>query len=309
MSTVFKSETTVHEYLKSIALPRQSRSELFFNRELSVLEFDARVLEEALDDSNPLLERLKFLSIFSSNLDEFFMIRVSSLKEEMEHQVDVSPDGLTPAQQLAKSRERVLALIAEQARCLREDVLPGLDKQGISVVSYDSLSRHEQERLQHYFTEKIFPVLTPLAVDPSHPFPYISPLSLNLGLLVDPPENIKLISSRKLTDRSFVRIKVPSTLARLVPVGASSSRFVLVEEIIEANIHSLFPGMKPGPCYRFRVTRDADIEIREEEAHDLLSVIEEELRRRRFGTPVRLEVSAEMPDEMIEYLSASLNLE
>ena len=309
MSTVFKSETTVHEYPKSIERPRQSRSELFFNRELSLLEFHARVLEEALDDSNPLLERLKFLSIFSSNLDEFFMIRVSGLKEEMEHNVDPSPDGLTPAQQLAKSRERVLTLIGEQARCLRENVLPGLDSAGLSVVSYDALSRHEKERLEHYFMEKVFPVLTPLAVDPSHPFPYISPLSLNLGLMVDPPKNMRLISSRKLIDRRFVRIKVPSILPRLVPVGASNTRFVLLEEIIEANIRALFPGMEPGRCHRFRVTRDADIEIREEEAQDLLSVIQEELRRRRFGTPVRLEVSADMPDEMIDYLIASLGLE
>ena len=308
MSTVFKREETVQEFTKPVEVPPQSRSELFFNRELSLLEFHGRVLEEALDESNPLLERLKFLSIFSSNLDEFFMIRVSGLKEELEHQVAVSPDGLTPAQQLAKCRERVLSLIADQARCVREEVLPSLDKTGISVVSYDSLSRHEKERLEHYFTEKVLPVLTPLAVDPSHPFPYISPLSLNLGLMVDAPENIKSISSRKLIERRFVRIKVPSVLSRLVPVGGSSSRFVLVEEIIEANIHALFPGMIPGRCHRFRVTRDADIEIREEEAHDLLSVIQEELRRRRFGAPVRLEVSADMPEEMIDYLTASLDL-
>lgn len=308
MSTVVKRETTVHEASRPFAVPAPSGSELFFNRELSLLEFHGRVLEEALDERIPLLERLKFLSIFSSNLDEFFMIRVSGLKEELEHEI-ISRDGLTPAQQLAKSREHVLSLIAEQARCLREEVLPGLDQAGISIVSYNSLSRHEQERLEYYFVEKVFPVLTPLAVDPSHPFPYISPLSLNLGLMVDPPENMKLISSRKLTDRRFVRIKVPSVLPRLVPVGASSSRFVLIEDIIEANIQSLFPEMKPGPCYRFRVTRDADIEIREEEAQDLLSVIQEELRRRRFGTPVRLEVSADMPDEMIEYLTDSLGLE
>src|SRR6185369_10291429 len=212
-----------------IERPRQSRSELFFNRELSLLEFHGRVLGEALDESNPLLERLKFLSIFSSNLDEFFMIRVSGLKEEMEHQVEVSPDGLTPAQQLAQSRDRVLALIGEQARCLRESVLPALAATGISVVSYDSLSHHEKERLEHYFMEKVFPVLTPLAVDPSHPFPYISPLSFNLGLVVEPPKNMKSISSRKLIDRRFVRIKVPSILPRLVPVDASNSRFVLVE--------------------------------------------------------------------------------
>jgi polyphosphate kinase len=309
MSTVFKREATVQQLTRPIEVIPRTKSELFFNRELSVLEFHGRVLAEAFEDSNPVLERLKFLSIFSSNLDEFFMIRVSGLKEEMEHQVEVSPDGLTPAQQLAKARERVLSLIAEQARCLRENVLPSLAEAGISVVSYDSLSRHEKEGLEYYFVEKVFPVLTPLAVDPSHPFPYISPLSLNLGLIVDPPQNMKSISSRKLIDRRFVRIKVPSILPRLVPVDASDTRFVLIEEIIEANIRALFPGMEPGPCYRFRVTRDADIEIREEEAQDLLSVLQQELRRRRFGTPVRLEVSADMSDEMIEYLASSLGLE
>jgi len=309
MSTVVKREATVHEFTKPIGLVPRSRSELFFNRELSLLEFHARVLEEALDKRNPLLERLKFLSIFSSNLDEFFMIRVSGLKEELEHHVELSADGLTPAQQLATSRERVLEVIDEQARCLREDVLPGLHKAGISVVAYTSLTRHEQDRLQQYFMEKVFPVLTPLAVDPSHPFPYISPLSVNIGLMVNPSKNMKLISARKLIEPRFVRIKVPDVLPRLIPVGGSSSRFVLLEEIIEANIHALFPSMEPGPCYRFRVTRDADIEIREEEAEDLLSSIQEELRRRRFGTPVRLEVSADMSDEMIEYLTASLGLE
>jgi polyphosphate kinase len=309
MSTVVKRETAVHGLTRPIEVPSRPRSELFFNRELSLLEFHGRVLEEALDERIPLLERLKFLSIFSSNLDEFFMIRVSGLKEEMEHEVDVSPDGLTPAQQLAKSRERILNLVAEQERCLRDDILPGLDAAGVSVVRYDSLSRHEQERLKEYFTEKIFPVLTPLAVDPSHPFPYISPLSLNIGLMVDPPKNMKLISSRKLIDRRFVRIKVPSVLPRLVPVAASSSRFVLLEEIIEANIQALFPEMEPGKCHHFRVTRDADIEIREEEAEDLLNAIKKELRQRRFGMPVRLEVSADMTDDMIEYLTSSLGLE
>ena len=308
MSTVVKRET-VHEFTKPAEVAPRSRSELFFNRELSLLEFHARVLEEALDEQNPLLERLKFLSIFSSNLDEFFMIRVSGLKEEMEHNVDVSPDGLTPAQQLAKTRERILSLVDQQARCLRDDVLPSLAAAGIEVVSYDSLLQQEKKRFEEYFIEKVFPVLTPLAVDPSHPFPYISPLSVNIGLIVSPPKNMKLITSRKLIEPRFVRIKVPSSLPRLVPVSGSRTRFVLLEEIIEANIQALFPQMEPGPCFRFRVTRDADIDIREEEAQDLLSAIQEELRQRRFGTPVRLEVSADMPDEMIEYLTESLNLE
>ncbi len=310
MSTVVKRETTVHEFPRRAEISAvTSKSQLFFNRELSLLEFHARVLEEALDERNPLLERLKFLSIFSSNLDEFFMIRVSGLKEGLGDSHVVSPDGLTPAQQLAKTRERVLFLIKEQARCLNEEVLPQLREAGISPVSYDSLSRHEKETLNNYFMEKVFPVLTPLAVDPSHPFPYISPLSVNIGLMVHAPKDVQFIGRRKDVESRFVRIKVPSVVPRLVPAGSSLSRFVLLEEIIEANIQALFPGMIPGNCHRFRVTRDADIEIREEEAEDLLRLIQEELRRRRFGTPVRLEVSPDMPSDMIEYLTSSLDLQ
>jgi polyphosphate kinase len=311
MSTVVKRETRVHEFPRPAeigAVP--SRSQFFFNRELSLLEFHARVLEEALDERNPLLERLKFLSIFSSNLDEFFMIRVSGLKEELETEVsEVSADGLTPAEQLAKTRERILVLVKEQARCLREEILPQLKQTGLSVIPYDSLSRHEKETLKDYFTEKVFPILTPLAVDPSHPFPYISPLSVNIGLMVHAPSEVKFIGRGKEVESRFVRIKVPSVVPRLVPVGSSGSRFVLLDEIIEANIQALFPGMNPGRCHQFRVTRDADIEIREEEADDLLSLIQEELRRRRFGAPVRLEVSPQMPADMIEYLTSSLDLE
>ncbi len=310
MSTVVKRETRVHEFPRPAeigAVP--SKSQFFFNRELSLLEFHARVLEEALDDRNPLLERLKFLSIFSSNMDEFFMIRVSGLKEELEHSNIVSPDGMTPAEQLAKTRERILGLMKEQARCLREDILPQLKDTGLSVVPFESLSRHEKENLKDYFMEKVFPILTPLAVDPSHPFPYISPLSVNIGLMVQAPSDVKFMGAGKGVDSRFVRIKVPSLVPRLVPIGTSGTRFVLLEELIEANIQELFPGMQPGPCHRFRVTRDADIEIREEEAQDLLSVIEEELRRRRFGAPVRLEVSPDMPPEMIEYLTSSLDID
>jgi polyphosphate kinase len=310
MSTVVKRETRVHEFARPAeraAVP--APAQFFFNRELSLLEFHARVLEEALDKRNPLLERLKFLSIFSSNLDEFFMIRVSGLKEEQEHASIISPDGMTPAEQLAKTRERILGLVKEQAGCLREDVLPQLKDAGLSLNPYDSLSRHEKENLKDYFIEKVFPVLTPLAVDPSHPFPYVSPLSVNIGLMVEAASDVKFLGRGKGADSRFVRIKVPSVVPRVVPVGTSGTRFVLLEEIIEANIQSLFPGMNPGACHRFRVTRDADIEIREEEAQDLLSVIQEELRRRRFGAPVRLEVSAGMPAEMIEYLTASLDLQ
>lgn len=311
MSTVVKREARIHEFPKPVEVAvAPSRSQLFFNRELSLLAFHARVLEEALDTSNPLLERLKFVSIFSSNLDEFFMIRVSGLKEELEQGItDVSADGTSPAEQLAQIREQVVKLVTEQARCLRDDILPQLSQAGVQFVSYDSLSRHEKENLKDYFIEKVFPILTPLAVDPSHPFPYISPLSVNIGLMVEAPKEMKLVGRGKTLKSRFVRIKVPSSVPRLVPIGGSGSRFVLLDEIIEANIEALFPGMHAGSCHRFRVTRDADIEIREEEAEDLLSMIQEELRRRKFGTPVRLEISPDMPQEMIEYLTTSLNLE
>lgn len=310
MSTVVKRETVIHEFPKRADIAATaSKSPLFFNREISLLEFHGRVLEEALDYSNPLLERLKFVSIFASNLDEFFMIRVSALKEELNDANVISADGLSPAAQLAKTRERVLALVKEQARCLREEIIPQLKDAGISFVPYRSLSHHEKENLNDYFMKKVFPILTPLAVDPSHPFPYISPLSVNIGLMVHAPADVKLRGRRKHVESRFVRIKVPSLVPRLVPVGSSGARFVLLDEIIEANIQSLFPGMKPGPCHRFRVTRDADIEIREEEAEDLLNLIQEELRRRRFGTPVRLEVSPDMSADMIEYLTSSLGLD
>ena len=311
MSTVVKREAHIHEFPKPVEVAiTPSKSQLFFNRELSLLAFHARVLEEALDPSNPLLEKLKFVSIFSSNLDEFFMIRVSGLKEELEQGVtDVSADGTSPGEQLSQIREQVVKLVAEQARILREDILPQLSETGVQLVSYESLSRHEKENLKDYFIEKVFPILTPLAVDPSHPFPYISPLSVNIGLMVEAPKEMKLLDRGKSLPSRFVRIKVPSSVPRLVPIGVSGARFVLLDEIIEANIAALFPGMHPGSCHRFRVTRDADIEIREEEAEDLLSMIQMELRQRRFGTPVRLEVSPSMPREMIEYLMESLGLE
>ena len=309
MSTAIK-EADVRDFPRRVEPTEpNTKTRLFFNRELSLLEFHARVLEEAFDPQNPLLERLKFLSIFSSNLDEFFMIRVSGLKLEIEQGVTtLSPDGLTPQQQLEQVRKRILPLVEAQASCLRTDIFPKLEQAGIEIEKYDSLTRFEKQGLEEYFSEKVFPVLTPLAVDPSHPFPYISPSSLNIGLMVEPVAGSPALGSRGV-EALFVRIKVPSILPRLVPVGLSGSRFVLLEEVIEANIQSLFPAMRPGSCYRFRVTRDADIEIREEEAQDLISLIEEEVRQRRFGTPVRLEVSHDMPDAMVSYLVESLSID
>ncbi len=278
---------------------------LLLNRELSLLEFHRRVLEEALDQNNPLLERLKFLGIFASNIDEFFMIRVSGLKEELEENVtDLSPDGMTAAQQLERIRETLLPMIKTETDCLRFDVLPQLGNEGIEITTYDSLTQIERHVMDSYFAEKVFPVLTPLAVDPSHPFPYISPSSLNLGLRVEAPR----VNESLKSESRFVRIKVPSSVPRLIPLGGANTKFLLTEDLIVANVKALFPGALPGECHAFRVTRDADLDIRAEEAVDLLRVMQQELRKRRFGAPVRLEVSASMPDEMIDYLTRSLGL-
>lgn len=277
--------------------------QLIFNRELSWLEFNRRVLEEALDRSLPLLERLKFLSIFSTNLDEFFMIRVSALKQQIDAEVsELSPDGLTPGAQLKGINDRLRPMIAEQMRCLNQDVLPGLASLGIVYTPYRALSDRERRALNNYFLENVFPVLTPQAVDPSHPFPYISNLSLNLGVLIEPPAGEAAQGPR------FARVKVPPIVPRLVPIGESIAEFTLLEELIAANLGALFPGMSVGECHAFRVTRDGDIEIREDEANDLLQMVERGLRRRRFGQSVRLEVASTMPGEMVRSLASSLGL-
>src|SRR5215212_7422754 len=218
-------------------LPTNLRgADFLFNRELSLLEFHRRVLEEALDESQPLLERLKFTSIFSTNIDEFFMIRVSGLKEALEEDVtQPSPDGLTVKEQLKAIRERLLPMVAEQMRCLREDILPRLKAEGVEIVAYDSLSEDERRYLQDYFTEDIFPVLTPQAVDSAHPFPYISGLSLNIGLMVEPvPEHGITQSLTGTVESRFARIKVPPLVPRLVRVGETGAKFALLEELIAA---------------------------------------------------------------------------
>jgi polyphosphate kinase len=284
--------------------------EFLLNRELSLLEFFRRVLEEGLDETQPLLERLKFLSIVSSNIDEFFMIRVSALKEQLTGEVtELSPDGMTPAQQLRECRTKILTMLDKQMRCLEDEILPQLEAHGITLAAYESLTETERQSLNDYFTQSLFPVLTPLAVDPSHPFPYISNLCLNLGLMIEalPEHGITSSLTGRLEPR-FVRIKVPPVVSRLIPVDGSETKFILLEELIAANVASLFPRMHTGESHVFRVTRDADIEIREDEADDLLRMIEQGLRERRFGTPVRLEVSQTMPAEMIEYLTESLAL-
>ena len=284
--------------------------QLLFNRELSWLEFNRRVLEEGLDRSQPLLERLKFLAIFSTNLDEFFMIRVSGLKQQVEEGVtELSLDGLTPMQQLKGISETLRPMIAEQMRCLKEEIMPELSGDGIVITPYRALSDRERRALNAYFMENVFPVLTPQAVDPSHPFPYISNLSLNLGLMIEPSPDAGVMGfAANMQEPRFARVKVPPIVPRLVPVGDSGTEFTFLEDVIAANINILFPGMRVGEPYAFRVTRDADIEIREDEANDLLQMMEQQLRKRRFGTAVRLEVSQTMPGEMMRTLASSLGL-
>jgi polyphosphate kinase len=283
---------------------------LFFNRELSQIEFYRRVLEEALDPTQPLLERLKFLSIFSTNLDEFFMIRVSGLKEMLEGEVsELSPDGADQAWQLREIRERLVPLFEEQSDCLLGELLPALAAEGIEIVSHRSLNQDERRAAREHFVKQVLPLLTPQGVDSGHPFPYISGLSLNLGLTIEPLPELGI--TRSLTGKvepRFVRLKVPPLVKRLVPVGGGKSRFVLVEELIAAHADQIFPRMKVAECHAFRVTRDADVEVREDEANDLLRTVEQSLRQRRFGAAVRLEVAAGMSDKMVAYLTEELGL-
>ena len=254
------------------------------NRELSWIEFNARVLHEARDARNPILERVKFLAIFASNLDEFFQVRVSGLRRQV--QAGASPhtsDGMTPAQQLDAIRDRVRDLIADHAS-IWAGIRTELAAEGVKILDYDQVPEHHAT-LRRRFHDEIFPVLTPLAVDPGHPFPYISTLSLSIAVGLRDPET---------GDQRFARVKIPPILPRLVAV--ERGKFVLLDQVIEANLDELFRGMEILETHLFRVTRDADIAVEEDEADDLLLAIEEEVRRRRFGEAVRLEVERSMPD-------------
>jgi polyphosphate kinase len=269
----------------------------YVNRELSWLEFNARVLHEARDERNPLLERVKFLAIFAGNLDEFFQVRIAGLRQQIEAgAVTRAPDGRTPAEQLAAARERVLELVADQSANFLE-LRSALDAEGVSIVDYRTIPEHH-EALRQRFLDEIFPVLTPLAVDPGHPFPYISTLSLSIAVgLLDPETN----------ERVFARVKVPQILPRLLEV--ERHRFIPIDQVIEANLQYLFTGMEVTDSHLFRVTRNADFTVEEDEADDLLMAIEEELRRRRFGAAVRLEVERTMPAGTRNLLMRGLGLE
>lgn len=274
-----------------------------------MIEFFRRVLEEAQDPSQPILERLKFISILASNLDEFFMIRVSGLKDRLGRETGVSADGIPTQTLLAEIRSRVSELIDEQMRCLTDEILPALDHEGIVIRPYTSLSDRERVAIDEYFETSVYPVLTPQAVDPTHPFPYISGGSINIGMMVRPKLNRRVERAfESIGHEFFVRLKIPPFVSRFVPVDGSSEHFVLIEDLVVANIRRLVPEATPENCHLFRITRDADLDLREAETEDLLETMQENLRLRRFGDVVRLEISDTMPEEMAGYLETSLEI-
>lgn len=270
------------------------------NRELSWLDFNARVLAQAQEAGVPLLERVKFVAICSNNLDEFFQVRVAALKDQIAAGVgQLSADGLTPAQQLSRVLVHTRDLVRRQEAVFLEQLVPELAEHGLSVVGWDTLDTDDRKHLAELYERRMHPVLTPLAFDPGHPFPYISNLSLNLGVRVADPDS---------RERRFARVKVPSFVPRLLPL-ADGRRFVAAEEVIGAHLDQLFPGMEILERSVFRVTRNADLTLEEEDADDLLAAVEVELRRRRFGKAVRLEVDQRMSPEMVTLLLDELDLE
>ncbi len=281
------------------------RPDLYINRELSWIEFNRRVLEEAQDSRHPLLERVKFLSIFETNLDEFIMIRLAGLKDqEAAHVNKVSPDGLNAEQQLRAVRQCLAPLVQQVRLCWRDELMPLLEAQHIHILDYEQLDAKQRAAMRTYFEQEIFPVLTPLALDPGHPFPHISNLSLNLAVVIADP----------VYGERFARVKVPPTLPRLVPVQFAIRRqpvkaFVWIEQVIAANLSMLFPGFEIWESYPFRVIRDADIELREDDAGDLMiESIEQGLRERRFGSVVDLAVNPSMPARIRSLLLEQLEI-
>ena len=270
----------------------------FLDRELSWLRFNTRVLELAEDPNQPLLERVRFLAIFASNLDEFFMVRVAGLKRRIAAGVAVrAASGLLPREVLEQIWSTTDELMHRKAALFRDDLVPALAKEDIELLRWPELSREEQKQMKKLFKERLFPVLTPLAVDPAHPFPYISGLSLNLAVLVRNPQTQK---------EHFARVKVPPIFSRFVPLGGQ--RFVPLEDVIAEHLKSLFPGMTVVAVHTFRVTRNEDLEVEEDDAENLLAALEKELLRRRFGPPVRLEVEESIDDHVLELLVSELDV-
>ena len=278
----------------------------YLNRELSWLDFNARVLALAADTSLPLLERAKFLAIFASNLDEFYMVRVAGLKRRDEMGLSVrSADGLSPREQLRRIGERTQQIASRHARVFLDSVRPALADEGILIVTWDDLDDVERSELSTYFHEQVFPVLTPLAVDPAHPFPFVSGLSLNLAITVKQPGD---------GGQHFARVKVPPNVDRFVALSGRAGadravRFLPMEELIAVFLPVLFPGMDIVEHHAFRITRNADFEVEEDRDEDLLQALERELARRRFGSPVRLEVADDMTEHMLELLLRELDVD
>ena len=293
-------------------IKKYSKPENFINRDLSWVEFNKRVLEEALHPELPLLEKVKFISIFCSNLDEFYMIRISGLKEQIAANVsEPSIDGLTPIEQLKRVEKALKPLLKTLDNFWMDEIIPSLKTNNIKLLSFDEINETEKEKLTEYFKKEIYPVLTPLAFDPGRPFPYISNLSLSLAILIKKPNG----------ENHFARVKVPSILPRLLQIdqildpkislnvnGNFSATYVWLGDLIKANLSYLFPGMEIVEAHRFRITRDTDIELQEDEADDLLSVIEENIKQRRFGSVVRLEVGHPVPDFMLDTLIDNLQI-
>jgi len=285
--------------------------ENFINRDLSWLEFNKRVLEEALNPDLPLLDKVKFVSIFFLNLDEFYMIRVSGLKEQIRANIITSTiDGLSPFEELREIEKQVKKMLSTIDDLWNNSILPDLKKNNVVISKIEDLSENEQAALSQYFHKEIFPVLTPLAFDPGRPFPYISNLSLSFAILISKSEN----------ERHFARVKIPSILPRLLRVdkilkpnkirknGKLSAKFIWIDDLIKQNLCFLFPGVEIVEAHSFRITRNTDLGIQEDEADDLLEVIEENIKQRKFGSVVRLEVEKNMPDYMIETLSDNLGI-
>ena len=304
-----------------------SDPQYYLSRELTWLEFNDRVLHEAMDDRTPLLERLKFMAIFSSNLDEFFMVRIAAIAQQIEAKVSqTTPDGRTPSEQLAATSKRVQELITKQHEHFETVLRPAMTERGIYLLDYFDLNQEQCNYLQTYFEEQIFPVLTPLAVDPGHPFPYISNLSLNLAVVIKHPDT---------GEELFARVKVPKVLPRFINLPrelqvVDTNRHsehqrqpskktnrerhqiwtgIPLEQLIAHNLESLFPGMNIQGCFTFRVTRNADISVAEDEADDLLQAIEDGLqKRRKGGSTVRIEVDSAMPEQIRRMLQEELEV-
>ena len=286
-----------HEHGISVSDPK----EILVDRELSWLAFNQRVLELAEDKTTPLLERCRFLAIFSSNLDDFYMIRVASLKRKLETGITkTNTAGFTPSELMKELSAKTQELIDRKTKCFHDDVHLRLSKEGVNIVRWDELTEEERELATEIFNNQIFPVLTPLAIDPSHPFPYISGLSLNLAVVVKNPDT---------ENELFARVKVPSNLPRfVVTTTGDDRRYIPLEQVITANVSELFSGMEVLNVYTFRVTRNADLELEEEESEDLLASMEQELLRRKFGPPVRLEIGVGMDPELLETLKDELSV-